>query len=94
MSTTINFENVTTSPADLYTLTKKGEEQFVSNLAAGAQTSSDTKPGITWKVVVAGNELTATTKSGTNNYKIHSDRLEEIATSSSTMDPQRDISHG
>lgn len=94
MSTTINFENVTASPADLYTLSKKGAEQFVSNLAAGAQTSNDTKPGITWKVRVAGNEFTATTKSGTNNYKIHSDRLEEIATSSSTMDPQRDISHG
>lgn len=94
MSTTIKFENVTTSTAGLYTLSKQGAEKFVSNLAAGAQTNSDTKPGTTWKVKISGNEFTATAKSGTNSYKIHSDRLEEIPTSSSAFDPQRDISDG
>ena len=94
MTTTIKFENATTSSAGLYTLSKQGVEQFVSNLAAGAQTSKDTKPGTTWKVKVSGNELTATTKSGANSYKIHSDRLEEVPTSSSKVDPQREIDSG
>ena len=94
MATTIKFKNATTTAADLYTLSKQGAEQFVSNLAAGAQSSKDTKPGTTWKVKVSGNEFTAKTKSGSNSYKIHSDRLEEVQTSSSKVDPTREIDQG
>jgi hypothetical protein len=93
MSTTIKFENLTSSTAGLYNLSKKGVEQFVSNLSEGSQTSKDTKPGTTWKVKVSGKEFTATAKSGTNSYKIHSDHLEEVPTSDSTVDPTRGIDH-
>jgi hypothetical protein len=94
MSTTIKFENMTSSTAGLYNLSKKGAEQFVSNLAGSSQTTKDTKPGTTWKVKLSGNEFTATTKSGSNYYKIHSDRLEEVPTNDSSVDPQRAIDDG
>jgi hypothetical protein len=94
MPTNIKFENLTSSNAGLYNLSKKGVEQFVTNLAGGSQTSKDTKPGTTWKVKVAGNEFTATAESGTNSYRIHNDQLEKVSTSDSSMDPQRAIEDG